>query len=631
MSKQSTQSDLHTEGQLIAVIQRVGQTWRCLIASNEEGAIPKIVETMVFESEEALESQIKSIQPTEVFCILPGSATVCRTTTLPDVDHDQMVQALRLQAESKFLGGTSEHRRAVSALDNSIGETNRVGLIVAWPESSLLEVPSCVQNASFIPDAASIAALLDGLRPTDPLLYADPIDGTITIALSHANGAALRATREDVTSISTFIDGIARTVRETASTHNHTPSFTDSLVNALEDKLAMQSCNAPILLLPEEIKADVANRIHGVPGSDHAWWSMWGITVGGLLAATGSLQSLTTMKMRAPVLHPSISERIILRCNKKTVAVKLACVAILLLAVGPALVSGMKLGVLNLMNPELDTEYSKVIEERNQQIVYKELGQSAWPITKIASDIINNIPLGIEIDTLRINIGEPVSVRGSAQDKDGYSAAELIAKMQEKLASTGMFKDIQFSYDPAGTFGKREFDLRATVIDPLKRPRYSVEDDFGIWTSAMRKAGIQPDEEVDYVPEAPSDVHENSPSMTPGSSESYNSENKPPVYLDDDREVVERRDRSSGDRSSRSSGDVGSHTEDRNPGGRQTSRIPEPLTAAQINVMSEDEAQIALSEVAEGLHHLPGGDVETKKRLNSEMRLLFDRLKEIKK
>ena len=613
MSKQSTQTDRHpSDGSQIAVLQRVDQTWMCLIASNEDGSIPEILETLQIESEDELESMLESIAPTNVFCILPGSTTVCRTTTLPDVEHDQMVQALRLQAESKFLGGTPEHRRAVSALDSSIGETNRVGLIVAWPESSFLEVPDCIRDASFVPDAASIAALLDGLRPTEPLLYADPDDGTITVALSHANGAALRATREDVTSISTFIDGITRIVRETASTHHHTPSFTDSLVDDLQDTLAVHPCNAPILLLPEEVRSNVASRIHGIPTADQTWWSKWGIAVGGFLAATGTLQSLTTMKMHAPVLHPSMSERFIRHCSNKTIAIKLVCAALLLLAVGPALVSGMKLGVLNLMNPELEEEYYKVLEERKQQIMYKELGQSAWPITKIASDVINNIPLGIEIDTLRINLGEPVSVRGSAQDQDGYSAAELVAKMQEKLSSTGMFKDIQFSYDPAGTFGKREFDLRATVIDPLKRPRYSVENDFGIWTSAMRKAGIQPDEQHSITPESSvGGASVDSSPLNASNADSHAPENDPPPFIGDDREVADRRDRPSGARNSRTSSEVGSHTSERNPGGRNTSRIPEPLTAAQISVMGEDEAQIALPEVAEVLDRLTAGDEET--------------------
>ncbi len=631
MSKQSRQSELNTDDQLIAVVQRVGGTWRCLLASNSEGAHPEIVETIHIQSEDGLESLLKSAQPKDLYVILPGSATVCRTTSLPDVDHDQMLQALRLQAESKFLGGTPEHRRAVSTLDTALGETNRVGLIVAWPESSNLDLPKCLQSAYFIPDAGSIAALLDGSRPTDPLLYADPIDGTITIALSHTNGAALRATREDVSSVSTFIDGIFRIVRETASTHNHTPEFTDSLVSALQLKIAEHPCSEPILLLPSEVKEEVAKKITGVPYDNQAWWSMWGINVGGLLAAIGTLQTLTTMKMHAPVLHPSMSDRFVDRCSKKSVAIKLTIAALLLLAVGPALVSGMKLSVLNLLNPNLEAEYNSVVEERKQQIIYKHLGKSAWPITKITADVINNIPIGIELESFRVNRGEPVSIRGAAQDKDGKTAAELIAKMQEKLASTGMFKDIQFSYKPASTFGKREFDLLATVINPLKRPRYTVEEDFGVWTNAMRKAGIQPDGEDinnDYVPDASVETTSDDSPMNSANPDSLASEQETPAFLGDDREVVDRRDPRRG--STNGSSGVGTHTGDRNPGGRNSSRIPEPLTPEQISVMDESETRNALSEVAEGLRRLPNSDEETKLRLNTEMRLLFDRLKDIK-
>jgi len=84
----------------------------------------------------------------------------------------------------------------------------------------------------------------------------------------------------------------------------------------------------------------------------------------------------------------------------------------------------------------------------------------------------------------------------------------LIAKMQENLQATGMFKDIQFSYDKGGIYGDREFDLRANVVNPLKRPRYSTEQDFGRWTYAMRQAGIDPDEK---------DIGEEAPMPTGGS------------------------------------------------------------------------------------------------------------------
>ena len=148
MSLRTTQPELALIDDLIVITQRVEKEWRCLFATIQENNRPTVIETVVVEGNGALEELLQSKKPTTVYSILPGSSTVCRTTTLPDVDNDQILEALRLQAESKFLGGTPEHRRAIVALDNSVGETNRIGLIVAWPESSNLEIPPCLYDVS---------------------------------------------------------------------------------------------------------------------------------------------------------------------------------------------------------------------------------------------------------------------------------------------------------------------------------------------------------------------------------------------------------------------------------------------------------------------------------------------------
>ena len=41
----------------------------------------------------------------------------------------------------------------------------------------------------------SLAALLNGQRPDGPVLWFDPADGSVALAVSHANGAVLRAAR----------------------------------------------------------------------------------------------------------------------------------------------------------------------------------------------------------------------------------------------------------------------------------------------------------------------------------------------------------------------------------------------------------------------------------------------------
>ena len=628
MSTTSNQPDPHND-HLIAIAQRSGNAWRCLFATTDAIGQPSVVETIEVANDSELASLMDTKQPTELFAILPGSATVCRTTTLPDVEEVQIAEALRLQAESKLLGGTPEHRRAKTALDSAVGETNRVGLIIAWPESSSFDVPACLENANFIPDAASIAALLDGLRPTEPIIYADPADGTVTIALSHANGAALRATREDATDSNTFSAGIASVARETATAHNHTPAFTEALVSRLQSELSSHSFDTPLLILPEVIADSGKKRVLGIEAADSAWWSAWGILVGGILTATGTISALTDLQLHAQELNPSTTEKLLGKGSESRTALKLAIAAVLLIAVGPAFVSGIKLTTLNMMNPNVQMRYAEVVEARKQQIVYKELSKKAWPMTKITADVINNVPLGIDIDMIKINFGDQISISGRALGKNGLTAPELIAKMQENLQNTGIFTDIQFSYKSAGTYGDREFDLGASVADPLKRPRYTKEQDFGLWSVAMRDAGIQPDEETALVEDTTvvSEFEDDSP-MAGANSEMQGNEGETPIFLGDDgnTSVIDRpvRPRSGG------GSDAGSRANERNSGGEGTSaRIPEPLSAEQIAMMDETEARVALSEVAVGKKHVQRDDDATKERLKNEMRMLLDRLKEL--
>ena len=596
---------------LHVVTHRIGDGWRCLFVSVQDEQLSTLVSTVEVDSDHELESLLGEKIPDKIYTILPGSVTVCRTTTLPDVDSQQIHEALRLQAEARLLGSTPDHRRALAPLDAAAGETNRVGLIVTWPESSLFPLPSCLQHARFIPDTASIAALLDGFRPTEPILFADPSDGSVTIALSHANGAALRATKEDNARPSIFRDGILRVTKETASLHNHSDAYTQGLVDQLESSLLQIEDESPMTILPHDIITGAANRLLGTNANDLSWWRTWGIAVGGILAATGSLQALTTIRAEAPVVHPSRSEWLTNKLSSQSLSTKLVTAAILILVFGPAIISGSRLALLEFLHPDLESQYAQVVKSRQQQVVYNELSDSAWPMTKVIADVINNLPVGIEVDSLKLDAGDPISLRGRALDKDGKSAAELIAALQANLQSSGMFKDIQFSYDPAGTYGDRDFDLWATVMKPLKRPRYSVEQDFGRWTLAMRKDGT-PLEEAEAWGNTDTQSHET---------------RDPSAQNETNEEETSQRERER----HRPVGDSGSDAASRNEerlGGGAPMRIPEPLSAQQIAVMSEAEVRVALTDVSEALDRVGNRDEEARARLKKEFHLLLDQLKE---
>ena len=629
LTKSIKASETKDNSSITAVVHRVGTTWRCVIADTHKSDPTKRVELLdaiEVSSDEALVDLIQQKSPKRLFGILPGSSTVCRTTTLPNVDDEQIFEALRLQVEAKLLGQADTHRRAFAPLDAAIGETNRVGLIVAWPENAKITFPHCLDHASFIPDAASIAALLNGFRPNEPAVLADPSDGTVTISISHANGSALRATRENNISKDTFIEGIVRVANETATLHNHTDSFTEAMTQQLRATVGVQYNNDLLFILPSSISENASKRVANTPADDASWWSTWGIAIGGLLASTGSLQNLTTMRQHAEVLHPSLADRLITKFDNRSFALRLATVAVLLLALGPALFSGIRLAMLEMMNPEISSQYNALVESRKQQVIYKELGKTAWPMTKVIADVANNIPIGIEIESIRIDIGQPVSVRGRAINADGKTAAELIAKMQTNLQQTGMFNEITFAYDPAGTYGDREFDLWATVSSAIRRPRYTTDQDFGKWTLAMRQAGVAPEEKAVEVA-APTNASndENVSPMESANADDIPLQTTPIETLDNQpvRETSRPRPPSGSDNSGASS-----HSGNRDADS-PTLRVPDPISPEQIKLMNRSEVMIAVKDIAEAKKRVGRANPEVKERLQKEFRLLMDHLKDL--
>ena len=131
---QTTTPTQQDKGEVWVITHFADSSWRCLFAQVVEGQRPSLIETIEVQGDEALAKLIQEKNPSNIISILPGSVTVCRTTILPDVDNDQVHEVLRLQAEAKLLGGTPPHRRAMAPLDASIGETNRVGLIVSMSD-----------------------------------------------------------------------------------------------------------------------------------------------------------------------------------------------------------------------------------------------------------------------------------------------------------------------------------------------------------------------------------------------------------------------------------------------------------------------------------------------------------------
>ncbi|MCZ6611170.1 MAG: hypothetical protein O6941_00930 [Planctomycetota bacterium] len=626
----------------VAVLHCAAGKWRGVIATTSDDR-PTILAWRKFEADqnERIDQWLDKHQVGRVIGVLPAAAVICRTCPLPDAQPEQLKQALRLQAEAHMGGTVPPHRQATAILPVAEGETSRTGIIVAWPEAARAPLPPTRRRITFAPDIAALAALLNGKRPTEPLLWIDRHDGSVALAISHANGAILRAARDNAESPQRWQENVGRVIAETALSVGHTPVFIKSLVDAFAATTAGLDHNAAALIVAPPIIDSACARVKGGPdwvGSDPAWWRDYGIALGAVLASTNQNSPLTPQRVAAPVESPSPARRLLDALSNPSAAVKTVTVCLLIAILFPFLVGGLRLGILKAKHSSLQSHLTQTREIQTRLAMYGELQDRAWPMTKLLSDIACNTPQGIDLDQIRIRFGERISLSGRVKPHDDHSAQEVVALMQENLRNSGIVKEIHLNWGDRDNFGAYEFTLSAKVAGAYHRYEYPAELDYGQRTLGDRLYPPASQQQENAEVSAPDELASGDqlPDNSPASSEAPAQPETAKAEIPDDlAETVDLtrpvplpsyRSGFPGPTAARRS-----HG-DRSGGGASlppSQNIPEPLTDRQIEVMALPEAQESWARVA---HALRRGslDMDTRLRLQEEFRVLRDHMRTLK-
>lgn len=238
------------------------------------------------------------------------------------------------------------------------------------------------------------------------------------------------------------------------------------------------------------------------------------------------------------------------------------------------------------------------------------------------------------------HVGEMLVISGTTKPSgDGLSAQEVVALMQENLRSTGIFSDIYLNWGDPNNFGHYEFSFTSKIVQPYRIHNYPIELDFGAWTLRERlyKPDLKPGEtentdelasasSVEEIPEMtqpikvasgtpepisevaielPSDAITNTPiaRIKPSRPKSRIPRRATPRGLDSPLGIDDR--------------PLGGIS----PAGRN---IPEPILPGQIDVLTLEEVNEAVSRVATALQR-GHPDAETEARLKDEFKLLWSR------
>jgi hypothetical protein len=595
---------------IVAGLHQAGMSWRAVVARRENGSL-RLIDSREFAPAEMAEIEpwLMRLQAWRVIVVLPASSVICRTAALPDASMEELRSALALQAETHMEGTAPPHRQAMAVLHASPGEATRTGLILAWPQRAQ---PPAIPFAHYVPsytaDVACLAALLNGARSNEPLLWIDRREGSIALALGHAQGVVFRAASEQGDDPAAWRNAVQRLVAETALAAGHTDQFIDEVIESIRGAIASSS-EAAQLLLPEEAFASGSRRLRGEKAV-RGWWNRFAVPAGAVLATLDQLDPLTQLRALAPLAAPSGVERLITRLSQRRVAAALLIAALVVVALGPLAFAGARLLILRWKVGEDLTSFQAAQHQREARVLmYEELARRTWPMAKLLADIANSAPEGITVDTIRLDeTGNEVDVRGTAD------APQTVNEFTNTLSTNGVFGDVEPSYSERDqSSGNLSFSLRAQVANAFARARY--EDDFAEEPLAVRMYGERARPGGPRVAQANPDQ---------SNRQAANGE----AELDESGETIEESGEGdefgrTGPRSSRAPVRLPSEARD----GAAPPEMPPLLTREEIDALPSSEVQTQLLKVVTARNNKSQYTAEQIQQIDEQYEMLMTRLR----
>lgn len=437
----------------------------------------------------SLVSWLEAWRPARVIAVLPPSATVCRMCTLPPAKGDQLASALRLQSETAFMGGIPTHRLAMAALPEMPRTAeepgSRQGVILGWPDTSTLPVLPELPNyaeLTFTPTIACLVSLLRGLPPSEPLVRVDREEGTLLFMLGGSNGLVLRSTLEANDDDATWRDSIVRTSAETLLSNDASVDEITALRSQLESKLnADQTTGATFLALPSSVRDLVLRRIPGSSTIDAERATALGAAMLSVTQGTpGALGELGGMRASLPKPKPQPIQLALQRLQSPKVAAWTIGVSIAVFVLAPLAAAAVRNGILRLKLDNLEAYEAENRATKQKAALYATLSKTTWPMTKLLGDLSNAMPDTIDVETIQVNSGQGITIRGvakSTEKPEHLTGKEVVLAFESRARDTGIFNEFQYDIDAEDGRGQCNFTLVCSVKDPNKLYAWKDQDD----------------------------------------------------------------------------------------------------------------------------------------------------------
>lgn len=473
--------------------------WNAFVFRANGGTLSLLGERVLDTVTADLAGWLGTWHPARAIVVLPPSSTVCRTCTLPAVKGDQLASALRLQAETAFMGGIPGHRVSMAAVPESLGGSagGRQGVIIGWPESAPVPTVPSLPDYVAVTYTSTLATLLGLLGDTplsEPVIRADRQDRTVLFVLRGPNGLVLRSTLEDADDDGVWRDGVLRAAAETLLSNDASPDEIASVRASIENHLrgTASTAESTFLTLPAAVRDAVVRRL---PAS--GFDAQRALALGAMLASgkgtAGSAESslvgdLTRMQVSLPKPKPQPIQLALERLQSPRIAGIVIAASIATFILSPLVFAVVRNGILRLKIDDVASYERENRLIRQKAALYGTLSRTTWPMTKLLGDLSNAFPDTIEVESIQINANQGITIRGIAKPTEKpthMESRDVALSFEERARDTGIFTEFQWDIDADDGRGSG-FTVVCNVKNPVKQYAWKAETDNAVKTRRDR-------------------------------------------------------------------------------------------------------------------------------------------------
>jgi len=447
---------------------------------------------------EDLAPWLHELMPERVVVIVPGNEVILRSIALPRATPAQQQQALSLQAEGALAPDAPRCRSACAVVpDGSTGAEERLGIVLEWKPGGAVQLPPGLKaddgrrathgpvapRVTFTAPVAGLLGLMsaDGLgRAARMCIDVQPSTGSVAVVASREGHLVARTLIERSDDASEFAGAISEAVNDTAMLGHWSE---DDLIAA---RRAMPAAFAQGFAGLAGADA-LGSALAGAP-DDAAWRAQFGDLAGVALALRSPLSPLLGLMPIEPRRSQGLLIDALARMDSPAFTKRALIAAGLAVVFGPMAVAGLRLAWLNFRLADAAAFEAAMVSSERRIALYGQVDKLGWPMSKLLSDIACTTPDGIEIESINIDHGSNVQVRGLARGVGELSSVDAIVVMEERMRASKVFSRIVKSWEePKG--GSTEFSITAQVADPMLIVRYSESQDYGKKSLAEQRWG----------------------------------------------------------------------------------------------------------------------------------------------